>query len=60
MIRFRRRKADPPRTTKPKRPDFWQGHDRRTDLSLAERAEAASEHGAADIVTSFGLVLSLR
>lgn len=57
MIRFRRRRTDSPRPNRPMLPGFWHGLDRRTDLSLAE---AARDHGAADIVTSLGLVLSLR
>jgi hypothetical protein len=62
MIRFRTRKPLPTHASRPaKLPDFWHGDvDQRRALSLAERAEAAREHGAADIVTPFGLVLSLR
>jgi hypothetical protein len=42
-------------------PDFWgRGSERHDRLSLADRAALAREHGGADIVTSFGLVLSLR
>jgi len=62
MIRFRSRKIYPSHSRRPARlPDFWHGDaDRRKELSQAERVAVAREHGAADIVTSFGVVLSLR
>jgi hypothetical protein len=62
MIRFRRTTPNSNRTAKPAAmPDFWgRSSEPYGRLSLVERAALAREHGGADIVTSFGLVLSLR
>lgn len=55
-----RHNAQSPQSARPVVPGFWSAVPTREALSLDHRRRIADSHGAADIVTANGMVLSLR